>query len=654
MAKHSTNQLGNQKINKSAGEDQTRSLTPLSTGVNRLMEHIQDGYFEIDAQGRLETANAAFCTAFNIQKDTLQSFRFENFLSSDPLEGRQLFESLVRRASADTPTIVKLFDMQGRTRKMALFLVEIPDTVSGITRGYQGVVYDSVSKQKMAAGLARTKKFLQSIIHSTIEGFATTDLHNTLVYVSPRILEMTGYSKEKLLGNHLAGLFRAGEYDVRLIDRALREEGVLRDHETQLNTYKRDQLDVSLSVSILRDDAGVNQGNLIICRDITESKRLEAQVRFSQRMEAIGTLAGGIAHNFNNLLMGIQGNTTLLMLDTDPDHPNFKRILNIEKHIQSGSRLTRQLIAYAREGKYQVQAINLNHIIRETTEAFEATKQGIDFVYHLDPELPGVMADRGQLEQVLLNLLVNGVDAMPDGGRMTIETRTVSYLELEDKPYQPAPGQYLAMAVSDTGQGMDESTRKRVFEPFFTTKGLDRGNGLGLASCYGVIKAHGGYIDVESKPGKGSRFTIYLPASNQPVSTEYDDCDQCFLGSETILVVDDEPMVLEVTREILELLGYRVLTADSGGEAIRIYREEGDSIDLIILDMIMPEMGGDKTFEALHRLDPHIKVLLASGYSMEGKAAIMLEQGCAGFIQKPFDLPSISLKLREILETASP
>ncbi|MGB5984650.1 MAG: ATP-binding protein, partial [Desulfobacterales bacterium] len=428
------------------------------------------------------------------------------------------------------------------------------------------------------------------------------------------------------------------------------EEGTLRDHETQLLTREGDALDVSLSASLLRDNSAEIQGKLIVCRDITESKHLESQLRFGQRMEAIGTLAGGIAHNFNNLLMGIQGNSTLMMLDSDPEHPNYKRILNIEKHIQSGSRLTRQLIGYAREGKYQVQAIDLNHVIREIAEAFILSQKRAQINFHLDPLLPGMLADRGQLEQVLMNLLVNAVDAMPDGGQITIDTHRIHHDELTGKPYQPAPGQYICLSVSDTGSGMDEATRKRVFEPFFTTKGLDRGSGLGLASCYGIIKAHGGYIDVESQPGQGSCFTIYFPGTDQPVDAECQENDQCFIGTETILVVDDEAMILEVTREMLEQLGYRVLSAESGGQAIRIYQEQGAAIDMVILDMIMPEMGGDQAFEALRRLDPEIKVLLASGYSMEGKAAALLDQGCLGYIQKPFSLPDLSLKLREILD----
>jgi CheY-like chemotaxis protein len=239
---------------------------------------------------------------------------------------------------------------------------------------------------------------------------------------------------------------------------------------------------------------------------------------------------------------------------------------------------------------------------------------------------------------------------MPDGGQITIDTHRIRHDELTGKPYQPAPGQYICLSVSDTGSGMDEATRKRVFEPFFTTKGLDRGSGLGLASCYGIIKAHGGYIDVESQPGQGSCFTIYFPGTDQPVDAECQENDQCFIGTETILVVDDEAMILEVTREMLEQLGYRVLSAESGGQAIRIYQEQGAAIDMVILDMIMPEMAGDQAFEALRRLDPEIKVLLASGYSMEGKAAALLDQGCLGYIQKPFSLPDLSLKLREILD----
>jgi len=629
--------------------DQTGHGSLPAGNLRPLMEHIQDGYFEIDAQGQMCHANGVFLDLLNLDYEQLGSIHLADILSGDACKGRLLYDELTQRVSASQPFEFVLGVEGSPARRLMVTLMgrgNPPDP----TTGFVGVVKDANSRKKMAAGLARTKSFLQSMINSCIEGVAAADSQGVLVYVSPRIVEMTGYSREELLGAPLVQLFRAGEYDVRLIERALREEGSLRDHETLLVTKEGDALDVSMSVSLLRDEGGATQGELIICRDVTESKRLEAQLRFGQRMEAIGTLAGGIAHNFNNLLMGIQGNTTLMLLDTDTDHANYKRILNIEKHIQSGSRLTRQLVGYAREGKYEVQSVDLNRIVRETGESFALTKASIQFEFHLDPKLPGVMADHGQIEQVLMNLLVNAVHAMPEGGQITIETQRISHSDLKDKPYQAVPGEYASMAVTDSGLGMDAETLRRVFEPFFTTKGLDRGNGLGLASCYGIIKAHGGYIDAASQPGEGSCFTIFLPGCQQPVSRECEESDQCYLGDETILVVDDETMILEVTREMLEQLGYRVLTAEGGIQAVNIYKEQGPAIDLVVLDMVMPEMGGDKTFEVLKGVNPQIKVLLASGFSMEGKAVVLLDQGCKGFIQKPFSLPALSLKIRDILD----
>jgi len=245
-----------------------------------------------------------------------------------------------------------------------------------------------------------------------------------------------------------------------------------------------------------------------------EKERLQAQLFQAQKAEAIGTLAGGIAHNFNNLLMGVMGNTSLMLLETDPGHPNYERVKNIEKSIQRGSKLTRQLLGYAREGGYEIRPISLNQLIKETSDTFATTKKEIRVDQELAKDLFGINADRGQIEQILLNLYVNASDAMPGGGDLFLKTMNVTHKDMSDTPYKAKPGNYVLLTVRDTGAGMDKETEEKIFDPFFTTKGLAKGTGLGLASVYGIVKAHGGYIDVESKKGHGTTFRIYLPASS--------------------------------------------------------------------------------------------------------------------------------------------
>jgi len=381
-----------------------------------------------------------------------------------------------------------------------------------------------------------------------------------------------------------------------------------------------------------------------------EKKTLEAQFQQAQKMEAIGTLAGGIAHNFNNLLMSIQGNISLMLLETNSTHLNYERLKNIEKSVHSASRLTQQLLGYARKGKYEIKPISLNLLVKEISDTFAMTRKEISVHRNLAEDLSGIKADQGQIEQILLNLYVNAADAMPRGGELFVKTMNMTDKEMTGKPYKVKPGSYVLLTVRDTGVGMDKKTTERIFEPFFTTKGLAKGTGLGLASVYGMVKAHGGYIDVESKKGMGTTFSIYLPASGKGVPEKKLTPEKIEKGKETLLLVDDEAMILEVGQEMLDTLGYTVIQAGGGKEAVEIYKESKDKISLVVLDMIMPEMSGGETYNQLKEIYPNVKVLLSSGYSIYGQASEILERGCDGFIQKPFDMKQLSQKIREILD----
>jgi CheY-like chemotaxis protein len=366
-------------------------------------------------------------------------------------------------------------------------------------------------------------------------------------------------------------------------------------------------------------------------------------------MEAVGTLAGGIAHDFNNILMGVQGYASLMLLNLDNGHPHFEQLKTIEEYVRSGADLTRQLLAFARGGKYEVKPANINEIVEKTATLFGRTKKEIGIERKFEPALWSVDVDRGQMEQVLLNLYVNAWHAMPSGGELTLETANVRVAGKGDRALDAEPGDYVRISVRDTGVGMDEKTRSRIFEPFFTTKEMGRGTGLGLASVYGIVHGHGGTITVESEKGKGAAFHICLPASHREVSVEAPTAEAPEGGHETILLVDDEAGIISISSALLTRLGYRVMTAASGREAVETYGREGKAIDLVILDMIMPGMNGEETFALLKELDPAIRVILSSGYSLEGMASRIMEQGCRSFIQKPFALSSLSKKIREAL-----
>jgi PAS domain S-box-containing protein len=401
-----------------------------------------------------------------------------------------------------------------------------------------------------------------------------------------------------------------------------------------------------------------SSADLIILRDVTERKQadeerkqLELQFQRAQKLEAIGTLAGGIAHDFNNLLMTIQGNASLILHDMDPDHPNFKLLKNIETSVLNGARLTTQLLGYAQKGKYQVRPLDLNKLVEETAAALSRTKREITIHRKLSDNLSDILADKGQIEQVLLNLCVNAIDAMPEGGDLILETQNVTHEDLQGKLYVPKPGNYVKLTVNDTGIGMDKKTLDRIFEPFFTTKEMGKGTGLGLAAVYGIIKGHSGYIEVESEAGRGTTFHIFLPALMQksPDSVKPDSVDPAAVFGGTILIVDDEDLVLEVGVQLLKKLGYSVLEAKSGKDALRIYAENKNRIRMVILDMIMPGMGGGETYDRMRAIHPNVRVLLSSGYSLDGQAKKILDRGCRAFIQKPFTLQALSAKISEVI-----
>jgi PAS domain S-box-containing protein len=505
---------------------------------------------------------------------------------------------------------------------------------------------DMVFPRQITKELLSIKKQFDVTLRSMVEGFLETTPEGNVVYANPASISIIGQSEETLLASNFLDLFRGEEREK--VGILFRSAGDLPRSTPEDSPAKLNGKEVSLQVLPITE--GDYRALILILNDVSERKRLGAQLLHAQKMEAIGTLAGGIAHDFNNLLMVVQGNVSLMLLDLEPSHPHYEMLKHIEKRVQNGSKLTHQLLGYARKGRYEVKPILLNQLVEKTVEAFGRTRKNI--VIHLDLKrnLPSLEADPGQIEQVLMNLLVNAADAMPDGGNLLLKTRNVTHQEIEADLYEPVPGNYILLSVIDTGVGMDQKTMARIFDPFFTTKELGRGTGLGLASVYGIIKGHNGYISVQSERGKGATFLVYLPASEKGVEEPSEKGDEMVMGRETVLLVDDEDYILDVGEKILKTLGYQVFIADSGEKAVEIYQTNRDQIDLVILDLIMPHKGGGETFDALREIHWEVKALLSSGYSMDGQTMEIMNKGCKGFIQKPFSIMELSQKLREILD----
>jgi PAS domain S-box-containing protein len=498
------------------------------------------------------------------------------------------------------------------------------------------------------------------IIENIDEGFFEVNLRGDFTFFNNSVCKVLGYSREELMGKNNREY--ASPANAKKMYRVMNEVFLTGEPSkvTDFELIRKDgsKVTVELSAYLMRAKDGTPVGFRGMARDVSdrlkaesEKKKLESQLQQAQKMEAIGNLAGGIAHDFNNILMGMQGNASLMLLNIDTRHTFYEKVRSIERYVESGAALTKQLLGFARGGKYEVRTTDLNDLVTKTAQMFGRTKKEINIHNFGLKSIWNVEVDQSQIEQVLLNLFVNAWHAMPGGGDLYLETENATIDETFLKPYRVDPGAYVRLSVADTGVGMDIATQERIFEPFFTTKEMGRGTGLGLASAYGIVKNHGGFIEVESEPGHGATFHIYLPASENVVDSESDVAEEEVLsGDETILLVDDEQMIIEVGQEILKTLGYKVLTAMSGKEAVTLYRDNSKTIDLVVLDMIMPGLSGGETFDQLRAVDADAKILLCSGYSLSGQANEILDRGCDGFIQKPFKLRELSLKLREILD----
>ena len=500
----------------------------------------------------------------------------------------------------------------------------------------------------------------QTILDSIEEGYFEVDLKGNFTFVNDAMCRILGGNAAELMGinNRQVTSPQTAKKIFAVFNEVYKTQTPGRINSVTVRTLDQTKKTLELAVSPTTDTKDRPIGFRGVARDISqriqterEKKKLENQLNQAQRMKAIGTLAGGIAHDFNNLLMGIQGNLSLLMLEIKAGNPQHDSLKAIEQCVDSGAALTKQLLGYARGGKYVVSVININATLKRTSKLFARTNKDVEIIHDYQKDIWLVEADQGQIDQVLFNLYVNARQAMENRKEIHIKTENVTLGEAITHAHGIEPGDFVKISIRDTGVGMDKEVQEHIFEPFFTTRKMGRGTGLGLASAFGIIKNHDGIITAHSEVNEGSTIVIYLPACEKDIQEDAQfEPETLLYGTETIMVVDDEAYVLNSVKNMLEDLGYSVVTASDGIEAVEMYDQYAGEIDLVVMDIIMPKMGGIEAFDIIRANYPNLKAIFCSGYSMNSFAQEFLERGGAGFIQKPFKMLRMSQMVRDILD----
>ena len=507
----------------------------------------------------------------------------------------------------------------------------------------------------MIKRLERSEEKYRTILESIEDGYYEVDLAGKILFYNNAWCRISGYSRDELLGMNIKEYIdREADIDIIEISKEVYSKGIsIKSLECRSKKKDGSKIDLEFSISPIKDREGNPIGFRGIIRDVTERKRLETQLILSQRLDAVGRLAGGVAHDFNNLMTIVIGNSDLMLMSLDKNDPLRKDVKEIKKAGDRAASLTRQLLAFSRKQALSPRVLDLNAVLTEMDKMIKRViGEDVEIRTIYAQGLGRVKADPGQIEQVIINLAINARDAMPDGGELTIETANVDLDEAyAHKRFMVKSGSYVMLAVSDTGVGMDEEVREKIFEPFFTTKEKGKGTGLGLSTVYGIVKQSNGYIWVYSEPNQGSTFKIYLPRVMEEAEAIEKDTGEIKIqrGSETILLVEDNDMLCDFAVKVLRKSGYTVLEARNGKEALDASARHQEPIQLLLTDVVMPGMNGRELARRLMSLRPEIKVMYISGYTDDAIVHHgVLEKGVF-FLQKPFTPNLLLNKVREVL-----
>ncbi|MEM9554885.1 MAG: PAS domain S-box protein [Acidobacteriota bacterium] len=613
-----------------------------------LVEHSSDILAIVSDDGRWIYVNPATHAVLGHAPDALQGQRLDELVHPD--DHASLHEVLAGADSAE----IRFRDADGHW----VYLDSQTRRPEG--DGAEGIVLDArdvTARHRALAALAEEEQRYRELFESSRDAICIGTLEGRLVDVNPAAVELFGYdSKEEMLELDIARDLYWNSEDRKRAEAVFLAQGFVDGYEHELRTKQGRRIRVQETATAIRDTEGEVIGFRGVLRDTTEQIRLQEQLRQSQKMEAVGRLAGGVAHDFNNLLTAINGYAELALARMSDDDAQRQAVEEIRKAGKRATDLTRRLLTLSRHQTVSPRRIDLNQCVYDMEKLLQRViGEDIRLDTRLGSDLPRIIADQGQIEQIILNLAVNARDAMPDGGSLELETRRVRMpAEAGDLPRLPVAGEYVLLRVADTGSGMEQKVREHAFEPFFTTKGKGHNTGLGLAIVYGIVKQAGGYIEVESSEGEGTTFLLFFPLQSQATASLPDlqlSADQPLpRGSETVLLVEDETSVRALVRQILELQGYDVLAARNAQAAEAICDERDSPPDLLLTDVVMPGRSGLALAEDLKQRFADLRILFMSGYTDSHNGVKLLTQQQAAFLAKPFSPEVLARKVRDVLD----
>jgi len=633
-----------------------RALQESEARFRALFDNAGDAIVVIDGDVLVD-CNSKTLEVFGCARDDIIGHSVMDFSPASQPDGTESAQAAAVRAKAALQGTPQFFEWQHRKTDGTLFDAEVSLSRVGTGQGHlvQGVIRDVTERRRIEQELRESELRFRTVFDLAPMAILVTDTEGRYVDANLTACRHAGLPLERLIGRRLSDVlvFDAQDYMEQMVAE-LGLKGALENREVTL-TRRADDTRLDILFSAAPITVAGRELVLSAAIDVTQQNRLEEQLRQSQKMEAIGQLAGGVAHDFNNILQAILGYTDMVLGDLSPEEPHYAPLTQVYRAGERAAGLTQQLLAFSRRQLLQLAPVDLNHVVEDLMRMVRRLiGEDIELMLMPGHELWPVSADRGQLEQVLMNLCVNARDAMPEGGRLTIETRNVEVDQRFCEAHDWAkPGRYVLLNVSDSGTGMDAATLGQIFDPFFSTKGPGKGTGLGLAMVYGIIRQHDGMVQVYSEPGAGTTFHVYIPTSEESCEAALTETEEAVVGgTETILLAEDSEQARLLIEQILWQAGYRVLVAADGEEALELYRRHGEEVDLLLLDVVMPRVGGRAAFDQIRRSRPDARCVFVSGYS-EGAVHtdFILDEGLQ-LVQKPYHRNDLLRTVRQVLDAA--